>query len=410
MIHLTGSGLDRGYRCPPSLVLPQTRNTNVWAQGGNIIHGYLHKVATVGEAEAILSVEEEHREACSAIDLSALPASRPEAYAAEVAFAYDPATDTARELGRGLSREEAYQLLRPGEIPGTADVVGLTEDSVVILDYKTGWADLGPVRRNLQLRFYALCAARVYGRNKARVGIIRVRPNDEPFWDCADLDLVDLDATAFSITETLDRATAAQEVLGAGGVPTTSQGEHCRYCPAFNSCPGKMALARELASLTEPTEFTPAVLTEENFPAVWDRLVAAEAVLARVREVLEEFSRVRPVPAGDGYVIGPRPYSRDTINPDIAQVVLGELVDEQAANDAVCIAKETGKGLIEDALRKAKARGLKVVIKKKKEEVLGAIRDRGGITTSTTYPVSRHKPKPGALPASTTNEEKHDAA
>lgn len=409
MIHLSGSGLDRGYRCPPSLVLPQTRSDTKWSHGGTVVHEFLANVSQLGEAKALLAVPEEHRDACAAIDLELTPASSPDAYAAEVAFAYDPERDTARELGRGLTRDEAYSRCLPGEVPGTADVVGLTDDEVVVLDYKSGWTQLGPIRRNLQLRFYALCAARVYGKDKARIGIIRVRPNEEPFWDCADLDIVDLDATAYAVSQVRQRALAVEEMLATGGKPLTVQGEHCAWCPAFNSCPSKMGLARELGGLEDAAGFSPATLTEENFPKVWERLEQAEEVLKRVRQVLEEFTRLRPVPAENGYVIGPRAYPRDDIDPDIAQQVLADMVDELAAIDAVRAAKETGKGLIEDAIRKAKARGQKVVIKRKKEEVLAEIRARGGITTSVSFPVSRHRPK--ELPSTTsTTEEKNDAA
>ena len=67
-----------------------------------------------------------------------------------------------RELSRGCS-DRNYEA-RPGELPGRADVVGLEDaETVVVLDYKSGWRYLGEAVDSLQLLLYALMAARACG-------------------------------------------------------------------------------------------------------------------------------------------------------------------------------------------------------------------------------------------------------
>lgn len=161
----------------------------------------------------------------------------------EVAFAYDPATDTARELANQDGHRD-YSGARHGEIVGTADLVCVDEDgAVVVADIKTGWqADAEPVERHSQLRFLALAAARALGADEARIQVLK-------------LDAVQLAATEARL-DVLDLAEVASETKALVGRILASEpapGSHCDalYCPALAVCPATTALVRE-ARETKP--------------------------------------------------------------------------------------------------------------------------------------------------------------
>lgn len=398
-MRLTGSGLGRARKCPPSVVLPQTRTIRPDATFGDVVHAFLRDVPAMGVESAIARQPEEHRAALGIIETDGLPLD-PDAYAQEVAFAYDPTTDTARELGRGMSRDQAYARARDGEVCCTVDVVGLTPTAVIVPDYKSGWQDLGPVKENMQLRFGALCAARAYGRDAAEVSIIRVHPGRTPWHDRASLNVLDIDETAAIVRRIVEAVAAAERALAAGEQLVLTIGPHCTYCPALSACPAQMNLVRTAVETAFSRRLPgPEILTEENFGAAWNILEVLEAAVSRYRGTLEDFTRARPVDVGGGYVIGPRPFVTDKIDPALARTVLTELFDAQAGEEALKMT--TGKERIEDALRSAKKRHPGLVIKKAKESVLQMLRERGGIETSVSYPVSKHKPP--VLPAGQSN-------
>ncbi len=399
MVRFSFTGVERASRCAPSPSLPQTMSTSPDAIRGTVLHKFLADVPALGVDAALALVPEEHRRAASIINLDVLPASKPDQFAAEVAFAYDPATGAAREIGRNIGRAYATLL---GEIPGTLDVVGVTDEEVIVLDYKSGWADLGPAKNIWQLKIGVLAAARAYGKKQGRAAIVRLKSDGEAWFDWAAFSELDLDVFEDELRGIVFRVDDAQAAMKEGHLPPTTEGEHCKYCPAFNSCPSKVLLAVALGGAVpaHPDPFLPVSLNEENFPEFWERLQAAKKVLERVEVVLEDFTRIRPVKLADGQVIGPKPHPRDQIDAGITEEVLTELFDAEAAAVAVEVSKSTGKGRIEDALRDAKKRKPGLVIKKAKESVLAAIKERGGIVTTTSFPVSKHRPK--ELPSTTT--------
>lgn len=394
---LSLSGTGRALACPPSTVLPHSQRMTAESTLGNVVHDYLCRVSTLGAQEALALVPEEHRGACAAVDLSQLPACEPDAYASEVAFAYDVAADTARELGRGLGRK--YEGLSATEVPGTADVVGLTRDAVLVFDYKTGWQPLPPAGLNPQLRAYALAAARAYGRTRAVVAIIRVHEGGA-WWDRAELDELDLEATAAELRELAARAAEEEARLAASQAVRVTEGAHCRWCPAYAYCPAKARLA---AALATPEAFEAALpaLTLDNAPAVLERLEAAEAVLARVREAVEGFAKQQPIPLAGGEVFGPVPVPRETLDAVASAAILAEAFDAEVAQDAVRAEPSLTKARLTDALRRYMARhpGEGLRISKLEAAALERLRVAGAARVTFSHPVRRHKPKPPALPA-----------
>jgi hypothetical protein len=169
----------------------------------------------------------------------------------EVPFAYDTATDTARELvdSEGWptrwytdpEKRAAYPghggPIRDSELCGRADIcyMGADDDGPVacVDDLKAEFGG-SPADAMAQLAALGLTVARAYGAERARVRAIRVsetRTDDtsEVYW----LSAFDM----MAIGGELSRANVR-------GEPPPTPGAWCkeRYCPAIEACPATQAL------------------------------------------------------------------------------------------------------------------------------------------------------------------------
>ena len=349
----TASNLTRAILCPCSESLPHFDTIGVYSQAGNAIHAYLadpeHKLP-----------DGEFREACENIDLDALPKGD---WAAEVAFAWDYETDAARELGRNLGRK--YPETRPTEYIGTADVVGLTEDAAIVLDWKSGYGDLP--RENWQLRALALFAARAYGRSAAQVAIVRTWAPDR------------IRPQSF---DALDLAGFASELkampMAWSNAPRLVQGDHCTYCPAFASCPAKLALFRQAIDL--PT------IDETNAAALYVKTEAVAQILGKLRAGLAMYAKEHPITLPNGNIYGPVQKSRESIEPFVALSVLTELHGAIVAQAAMEM--KTSKAGIERALAQVAEKGKKASMVR---EALAAIEAKDGIMVKHSEAIEEHR-------------------
>lgn len=392
MYRHTASGLAREEACIASVVLPRTHSVgNKYSRKGNVWHAYLKNVNGVGKETALRIAGPEWRDRLNLIDLERLPVE-PSAYAAEVAFAYCSATDTARELGRGLSREEAYALAQEHEDHvGTADVVGLTENGVVILDWKTGWADFGPMEDFLQLLAYAVMAARAYGKDEATIGIIRLRDDGSSYFDTATLDTFALDEAAARLRTISERATAARKALAESAMelPDPVEGDHCRYCPSFVYCPAKAQLVNRVGD----AEFLVQPLTPETVAKAWDRLKLTEQVLARVEKTLKEYATENPVPLADGTILGPVEVTRREIDAALAEPVLEAKYGLVFSMEAVEVTKSATLSSIDSAVRKVLLlTDPRLKLKKTNDLIWEELVQAGAARVRKTTQIKPHKP------------------
>ena len=149
---ITASSLTRLRQCPSSAVLPRAENASIWADAGNEEHDRLARWVSDRDSDAISDIVD-------ADLLARLPSLVPPGARAELKLAYDVVARTARIIGEGSGR--AYGDPGPFEIVGSTDVGGEDGDAVVVIDWKTGFADVEPAATNDQLWFYAtaLCRA-----------------------------------------------------------------------------------------------------------------------------------------------------------------------------------------------------------------------------------------------------------
>lgn len=396
----SASGLQRAFACPASQVLPHANRTNEHAERGSAVHEFLASVGVLGREDALANVPEEWRAACEAIDVDSLPACDASAYAAEVAFVYDLGTGAGREVGRNIGR--SYPRLSDFEVPGTADVVALTADGdgVFVADYKGAHAKVPRARENWQLRFLALAACRAYGRSRATVAIVRIRDDGSPWFDSAEFDAFDLDvfhAELLAKHAEIRNLAVAEE---SGALLSVNMGEHCRYCPAYQTCPGQTGLVRQMAQDPETLAAgITSMLTPETAAKAYVRLRQVREALKHIDSALYAYALEHPIPLADGFVYGPTESSRDELDGVKARAALLKKYGPEIA-DAAC-EFETSKKAVDRAMRKLlqakKDCGEKVTLKALNEEALAEIRKAGGLTTKTGVTVREHRAELPAL-------------
>lgn len=387
-LRLSISGLGRVIECGLSALLPQVKQSYPaeWRDLGDSAHDFLKMVPEVGVAVALERAAEAARPYLSRIDVSRTTACRPDDYAREVAFAWDWFAGKAWEIGRGMERRYPVDEKTPTVICGTADVIGVAPDRVIVEDFKTGWGHLTRAKDNWQLAGYAIAAALTYDRPQASVGLVRLREGD-PWYDRATLDEMDLAGRAAEVSERLGALLQADPAK-----LEPNEGEWCRWCPSFDHCPAKQLLARSLLNL-EPSD--PGALTQDGARRVVQLVAAGRELLDRIEERLKEYARAKPVDLGNGQVYGP--YQKklgDAVSVDASMDVLrarygddtGIALHKAALKETTAFVKERFR----DALRPvADAKGLGITAEV--DAAFKALREAGAAIPRTTVVVGAHK-------------------
>lgn len=398
------SELERVAMCMPSEVLPRSRkDAGAAARKGTIIHRFLQRCLDAGRDVALAEADEEDIACLECIEVSSLPASRPESFNAEVSFGYNPSTEECRVLGMGLERDEARALATPDEMVGTVDVVGIENgERALVWDYKSGRGHVTRASQNWQTWTYQLMVARAFGLRRAKGGIIRA--NETGTWyDVCEMDELDLAQHAARLRELLDtRANViAAKMKGEAWVADIEphQGPWCRYCPAAATCPPRVRALVALGSASSVSDTLRALsveLTPETAAKAWHRLKNARAMLDLVDAAIREFARDTPVDLGDGVVLGERRKTSESIVADRARKVLGDTLGAELGTIVFGSAVKQEVSLTKDALRKALARyvvptkpGSKITWEM--NAALKALREKGAVAVRESVAVDEHR-------------------
>lgn len=336
----SASGLERALECRASMVLDSIESTSADAEAGSAIHAFLCDVNMLGHDKALARVPEPFRPMCDVIDPRDYPLD-PKQYAAEVALAYNVVTGTARELGRNIGRRYVECGLLVGEeIPGSPDVLGLLPGAVYVGDYKRGGHHVTPAKFNAQMRFNALAACRLYGRERAIVDIIRIFDGDtKPYHDRAEVDLFDLDDFAHSLRVWRERVAEDRRFYAEGTMPPTTLGDWCRYCPSYVFCDGQTGLIRRAVGGQIDTRLDAGRAAEAY--AMWRQI---ETLAKKMGEQLKGLARQQPIPLPKGKVYSWEPGESTVIDAVLAEPILAKSLSEKAA--AVAVKKSvTGESL-----------------------------------------------------------------
>lgn len=198
-----------------------------------------------------------------------------EKLASEVAFAWDPVTDTAERIP---AVERDYQA-GAGRLCGTADLVAVQRATKTgyIGDWKTGdGSGAAP-----QLRALALMLARAEDLDSVTVEALEVTPAGVTAICREELDAFALAAVAGELAESL------------AAVPTAEPkpGPHCGelYCPARATCPaGTSAVAELVPEGALVRKFSTALTGPDH--AVWmlDRIRLVEAQCKAIKDAIKD--------------------------------------------------------------------------------------------------------------------------
>lgn len=301
-----------------------------------------------------------------------------EVLAVEIGFAFDPVTGAVRYADPDEERD-------PELLYGHADAVLRRSDGVLVVrDWKTGSRALRKrVGSSWQLRFYAVCAALIWGADEVVVELAHVGQG-RTWIDRATLDAMDLGAARAWL-----RALPGKIAAG-NAVPVL--GRHCRdhYCPAAGSCPMAAALARRVAAeVALPVPEAHAIDSDEMAADVLARVGIAEAYLGALRGAAEEYVARRGLP-----VVG-----RDGTRWGLVEHAGNESVRLTESAEAVLVAaglagaieveRTTTKAAIRLAMRaRVAGRGLKKAV----DPVLETLRKQGAIARGPAW--TRVEPLP----------------
>ena len=329
----TASGLERALECPASLALPHVHESGPDARRGTVIHTFIRSVAVgVPRADALALVPQGHRATCEGIDFTRIVGDL-SGVEAEVAYALDVETSSARVLGRNLGRN--YPATSPAEVCGTNDLQGerAYDHTPVVIDVKTG-DEVTSCDENPQVMFHARArqlitdAPQVEGRLLyiGRTG--RVRPDAYTFTR------FQLDTFEDRLAALRERATAARERYAATHEVTVSTGPWCAHCPAMVVCPRYTALARTMIADATSIKDRLESMTPDELGTAVVRAQEAKKLVEHVLTGLKAIAERGDIPLPSGKVYGPIEFDRDDFKQGLALQLLREKGATQEEIDA----------------------------------------------------------------------------
>lgn len=376
------SSLARELACPPSALLPQSDEITEPGLRGTALHAFICAIG-VGLSKDMAASKLPERWRATAMRIELPAGLDPKAGVPELCIAWNVETSETRELGRGgkLTRDELRALARDGEMVLTADWVALDEASVHVRDWKTGWSAVDRADVNAQLAAYAVALAKHFKRDRAHVDITRLLDDGNSFVDRATLDALDLDEAEVKIRKHIrDQAARARLFRENGVLPKLIEGAHCKFCPAFKSCPAKGNLIR--AALHEPDQ-APAFLAGIPLPLsatdaanLWPKLQLIEDVVAKLKTSIREIAAREPLTLPNGKVLAEVEKSRSVIDP----VVLKTLVDPTFYAEVAEVETTVTKTRVAAALKKRLEPGQKFAPTER--DFLAEVEKAGGLKES----------------------------
>ncbi len=208
---------------------------------------------------------------------------------AEVAFAWDPATDEAEEIGVNLGRDYSKG---NGRFCGSADLVWVDMENR--RGYVGDWATGNGEGKGPQLRALAMMLARTYRLDSVDVEALEVSA----------------DGVRVVCRETLDSfalaAVAGELADGLGAIATAEAqpGPHCgeMYCPARATCPAVTAIVEQVIPVDALVRHKWGVTIANAEHAAWlyDQAKAVESAAKLVKEAVKAYVPVEGLALEDG--------------------------------------------------------------------------------------------------------------
>jgi len=312
----TASGLDRAIHCAGSMALPQVYSApGKAAVRGTVLHKFIETARTKSRREALAEIEDDDlRNQAAAIDLDSLPVGAE----SEVALGYNPATGEAKRLA--LREQRAYEQ-EDGWLYGTADLVGIAEDYVVVCDVKTGIPAVSAYE-SWQLRFLATAAAVLAEKRMAKVAMLYLNENGNWRSDWAEFTTKDIGRFAAQLREMQQRGLEAAEIVAAGGVPALATGPWCRWCKSMTMCPAQAGLVRALVPTLADVNSRLVSMTPEERGQAYLKFKQAEDLVKTIKAAFDNLVEAEPIPLGNGMVLKKTLSSRSSAGKEAARFIL----------------------------------------------------------------------------------------
>lgn len=366
---ISSSKLELVDRCPGAFTLPWTEEQTEHSEAGNARHAEDEDAINAGNVPAVY---DERWPGLS--------------WRAEVSYAYDVATGTARELGVGIKR--AYGDLGPFEVPGTIDAEGRGDGLLVVVDRK-GFEEQTPAEQHPQVRFLALAAARAKPADRIEVAI---RPEVGPV-DVAVVDPVfDLDVIAYDVKRrVLDTAALLGKARAGQEVPFHT-GRWCRWCPAFHACPKQNELRALVVQDDDHPDLATQVFVDDQSAAdvyaLWKRIGILHK---RIGQQLYAHAANHPIQLANGKVFGRRDKlgDREYDGAKVHEVISHTEGLGRDVADRVVIMSST-QARFDQVIKPLVPRGRLAAVKR---AVFGEVERLGGMTRKTTSIVEEFDPQ-----------------
>lgn len=294
----SASSAERVLACPASAVLPSATWTLAVALRGTWIHRFMTLVIRgTPVPQALASIPAEHREVCAALDMKVLLGGI-ECPSSEIAYAVNVETGDCDEFT--TIEDRAYPAwLGEQHVPGSIDIQGTRFDGIeTVRDLKTGFDAVTKAQQNAQLKVYALARALRTGAEAVEGAVMYARPDGRVYADWAEWSRFDLDCFQDELKDALDRVRSARDEFSKGHLPVVNMGDHCKYCPAFASCPAQTSLAKSMGSDLLDIQSRIALMTLEQRGAAYEKLLTIGKVYDQVEKALKVLAAQEPIPIG----------------------------------------------------------------------------------------------------------------
>lgn len=279
------------------MVLPRVVRTSKYAHRGTVLHAYVGTALTSGREHALKTTPEEYRDTCESIDLVALKELLGGHPKSEQAFVLDINEGTSRFVGSNIGRK--YGPLLDTEVPGTVDLLNVTDDAVCIADIKTGWQYVGPAVESWQMRTLGLSTARYFGKSKVHATLVRIREDGSLYQSPT------ATFTAFEMDDYLDELrdlyTRIERVSKQEIKDVHPGDDQCRYCDCVEHCSAYTGLMHSMQFGLETTE---KVLATEKAPHAWDAIKRWRKALDRVEAGIRMLATREPIQLLNGKTLG----------------------------------------------------------------------------------------------------------
>lgn len=225
---------------------------------------------------------------------------------AEVAYAVNVKTRRVRRIGKDIGRN--YGELAPFEVPCTIDLEAQRIDGLpFVRDWKFGHtSNWWQVQVQCMAVAFPLDGADPPRRLAPEVdaGFVYIDGDTEGLeWQEDDrlVSLEEIDRACTELYEAFVRnQESAHDYVQHGIVPKTTEGPWCRYCRAYDHCPSKWELARNMYTDLAKSEELVRDMSPEQKGALYVRTQEMSRIIKNVQEAIKVNAGRKPVPLPDG--------------------------------------------------------------------------------------------------------------